>query len=141
MYVLVGLDEVGAQYRCKELWGSDWVLLGYYVGCLLHGVCRNNNAIVCFGVAVEGVKSTGRSLPASMLNLRSINLAFEHHAYRHLHNSVSLGSLIFVHLVHTDVILSITGCLNFRHIFEKGRKLDGLRSFLTVGSTGLCRGL
>src|SRR5947209_6809318 len=53
VYVLVGLDEVCTEYRCEELWGGDWVLLGYYVGCLLHSICRNNNAVVCFGVAVE----------------------------------------------------------------------------------------
>lgn len=53
MDVLVGLDEVGSQDGSEQLGRSDWVLLRNNVGGILHGVCCDDGAVVCIGVAVE----------------------------------------------------------------------------------------
>jgi hypothetical protein len=52
-----------------------------------------------------------------MLDLRRVNFAFEHDTYCHLHNSLSVGSFILVHLIYADIVLSIAGCLKLRHCF------------------------
>lgn len=51
MDVLVGFDEVCSKDGGEEFWWRDWVLLGHNVGGVLHGVCSDYNAIVCFGIA------------------------------------------------------------------------------------------
>ena len=51
MDVLVGLDEMGAQDGREELGRVDGVLLGHYVGRILHRVCCDHDAVVGFGVS------------------------------------------------------------------------------------------
>lgn len=50
--MLVRLDEVGPQYRCEELGWGNWILLSHDIGCLFHGVRGDDDAIVCFRIAV-----------------------------------------------------------------------------------------
>lgn len=50
MYMLVGADKMVADYRSKELWRGDGILLGENVTSLLLCVCSYYHGIVGFGV-------------------------------------------------------------------------------------------
>ncbi len=51
MDVSVGFNEVCSEDRGEEFGRGDWVLFGYDICSILHGVCCDYNAVVCFGVA------------------------------------------------------------------------------------------
>lgn len=49
--MFVGISEVSSHNGSEQLWRRDGMLLGHYIDCLLHGVCGDNDAIICFSVA------------------------------------------------------------------------------------------
>lgn len=70
--VLVSFDEVGSQYRSELLGRSNGMLLCHDIGSVLHGVCRNNNAVVCFGVTkLLSITDMNNSSPGILTRFQS----------------------------------------------------------------------
>jgi hypothetical protein len=110
--VRVGLDEVLAEGRGELLGRVDGVLLREDVNGLLLGVCGNDGAVVCFGVAVE-VRNV-QSLESDR-HLRSLNVALEEGADGLLDDGVYARLFVLVNLVQANVVLAVLGVAELRH--------------------------
>ena len=112
MYVLVFLDEMGSNDCSEKLGRGDRMLLGHDVDGVLHGVCRHDNAVVCFCVSIHSQLGVMRSM---VRYLRGLDIPFEEHAYCHLYHGLDPCLGIFVDFVDSDVVFAILGCGNLRH--------------------------
>ena len=52
MDVLVLLDEMRSNDSSEQLRRGDRMLLGQDVDGVFHGICRYDDAVVCFGIAI-----------------------------------------------------------------------------------------
>ena len=118
MDVLVRLNEMGSNDCSKKLGRRDRMLLGHNVDGVLHGVCRYNDAVVCFGVSIPSQLRVICNIPRY---LRGLDISFEKHAYCHLYHCLDSCVCILMNLVDPDVVFAILGCGNLRHdSFQEG---------------------
>lgn len=95
--VAVLLDEVVTQDRGKQLGGVDGVLLGHDEGGVLNGIGGDNDAVVGLGVG-------------------GVNVALQQAADGHLRDMLDTGLLVAVNLEDADIVLSVAGGGNVRHV-------------------------
>ena len=88
------------------------MLFGNDVGSLFHGVCRHDDAVISFGVA--GTISI-RLETVIVSYSRGVDIAFEEHRDRHLDDGLDICTPVLYHLVHSNVLLSITSCGKLSH--------------------------
>lgn len=107
------VEEVLAEVGGVKLRGVDGVLLGLDVNGVLDRIGSHNNAVVGLGVTEKRVSLCWNSFQG--LYIRSLNLALEKAADGHLSDGLSAGSLILVHLVDTNIVLSIASSSKTSH--------------------------
>lgn len=112
MDVLVFLNEMGSNDCSEKLGRRDRVLFGHDIDGVLHGVCRYDNAVVCF--CVSWPSQLGVIYDMSRY-LRGLDVSFEEHTYCHLYHSLDPRACILMDFVDPDVIFAILGCGNMRH--------------------------
>ena len=110
--VLVRLNEMGSNNCAEKLGRGDRMFLGHDVDGLLHGVCRYDNAIVCFCVTIPFQLGVMRSIARY---IRGLDISFEEHAYCHFYHGLDPSLCILMDFVDSDVVFAILGCGNLRH--------------------------
>ncbi len=134
MDVFVRLHEMGSNNCSEKLRRRDGMLLGHDVDGILHGVCRYDNAVVCFCVSILSQVKVLCNIPRY---LRGFDITFEEHAYCHLHHCLNPRLFIFVDLVDPDVVFAILGCGNLRHNSFFGGWGWGIREIRKIISFGV----
>jgi hypothetical protein len=103
----IGFDKVGAEYACEKLGRSDWVLFGFYIDSILHGVSGDYNAVVGSGISEILSDSIDCEWNWGEYS-RCLNLSLQEYTNRHLGDSLHACLLVPVDFVYADIVLAIT---------------------------------
>ena len=114
MDMFVGVNEMGSNDCSKKLRRGDRMLLSHDIDGVLHGICRHDDAIICFGVSVSFQQGFRCYIDRY---LRGLDISFQEHTHCHLYDSLDSCLCILVDFVDPDVVFAILGCGNFRHDF------------------------